>query len=112
MFTGFTEETINQEILKLEDSIKESKEHPERLHEYKPEEMHVEISMKGYLLCLDRWLKWGNLAKEYYGEDLSWFKERFLNRKASEYFDELERQTLKAALKEIIWEIEDVIKSM
>ena len=111
-FYGFTEETINQEILKLEDSIKESKEHPERLHEYKPEEMHVEISMKGYLLCLDRWLKWGNLAKEYYGEDLSWFKERFLNRKAPEYFDELERQTLKAALKEIIWEIEDVIKSL
>jgi hypothetical protein len=111
-FHGFTEETIKQEIQKLEDSIKESKEHPERLHKCDPERMHVEISMKDYLLCLDRWLKWGTLAKDYYGEDISWFKAHFLNKKAPEYFDELERQTLKAALKDIIWEIEDIIKSL
>ena len=111
-FHGFTEETINQEIQKLKDSIKESEEHPERLHKFDPEQMHIEISMKGYLRCLDRWLKWGALAKDYYGEDVSWFKTHFLNSKAPEYFDELDRQTLKAALKEIIWEIEDVIKSL
>ena len=111
-FYGFTEETINKEKQKLEDSIKESKEHPERLHKYEPGQMHFEVTMKGYLHCLDRWLKWGTLAKDYYGEDVSWFKAHFLNNKAPEYFDELERQTLKAALKDIIWEIEDVIKSM
>lgn len=111
-FFGFTEEKINQEMQKLDESIKESKEHPEDLVEFKPEDFHVEISMKGYLRCLDRWLKWGALAHDYYGKDVSWFKEHFLSKKAPEYYDELERQTVKAALKEVIREIEDVVEDL
>ena len=111
-FYGSTEEMIDQERQRIEDSIKESKEHPETLHEFKPDQMRIELSMKDYLLCLGRWLKWGTLAKDYYGENVSWFKAHFLNKNAPEYYDELERQTLKAALKEIIWEIEDTIKNL
>ena len=111
-FYGFTEEKIGKEKQKLEDSIKESKEHPESLHELKPEDMHFEITMKCNLQSLDRWLKWGTLAKDYYGENNSWFKDHFLGKKAPEYYDELERQTLKAALKEVIREIEDVAESL
>ena len=111
-FFGFTEEIISKEMQKLEDSIKESKEHPESLHEFNPEEMHFEITMKGHLKILDRWLKWGTLANDYYGEDASWFKAHFLCKNAPEYYDELERQTLKAALKEVMREIEDVAGSL
>ena len=42
----------------------------------------------------------------------SFLKAHFLNKNAPENFDELKRQTLKAALKEIIWEIEDTIKNL
>lgn len=111
-FFGFTEELIEQEKQKLERSINESEEHPEDLIEFKPEDFHVEISMKGYLRCLDRWLKWGAIAYDYYGKDSSWFKAKFLSKKAPEYYDELERQTLIAALKEVIREIEDVAESL
>lgn len=111
-FFGFTEDTISQEKQKLEDSIKETKEHPEKLIELKPEDFRFEISMKGYLLCLDRWLRWGALSREYFGEDGSWFNERFLKKKAPEYYDELDRQTLKAALKEVAREILDVAKEL
>ena len=111
-FFGFTEELIDQEKQKLERSLKESEEQPEDLIEFKPEDFHVNISMKGYLRCLDRWLKWGAIAYDYYGKDASWFKSQFLSKKAPEYFDALERQTLKAALKEVIREIEDVVESL
>lgn len=60
--------------------------------------------------CRD--LERGTLAKDYYGENASWFKAHFHNKNAPENFDELERQTLKAALKEIIREIEDTIKNL
>ena len=111
-FFGFTEDTINQERQKLEASIKEADEHPENLIELKPDDYRVEITMKGYLQCLDRWLRWGDLSREYFGEDGSWFKERFLKKKAPEYYDELDRQTLKAALKEVAREILDVAKEL
>ncbi|MBR4147367.1 MAG: hypothetical protein IKX35_06000 [Bacteroidales bacterium] len=111
-FFGFTEDTINQEKQKLEDSIKETKEHPENLKEFKLEDYRVEISMKGYLQCLDRWLRWGTLSRDYFGEDGSWFKERFLRKKAPDYYEELDRQTLKAALKEVAREILDVAKEL
>ena len=111
-FFGFTEDTINQERQKLEASIKEAEEHPEKLIESKPDDYRVEISMKGYLQCLDRWLRWGTLSKDYFGENGSWFKERFLKKKAPEYYEEVDRQTLKAALKEVAREIMDVAKKL
>ena len=111
-FFGFTEDTINQERQKLEDSIKETEEHPEKLIELKPDDYRVEISMKGYLQCVDRWLRWGALSRDYFGENGSWFKERFLKKSAPECFEELDRQTLKAALKEVAREILDVAKEL
>lgn len=107
-FFGFTEEKVNHQKQELDDSIEEMEEHPEDLVEIKPEDLHVEITMKEYLRCLDRWLKWGTFAKDYFGENASWFKDGFLRDEAPETYEELDRQTIKAALREIIREIEDV----
>lgn len=111
-YFGFTEEQRKQQEASLDESIKEAEEHPEDLIEMKPEEWHIEISTKGYLRCLDRWLRWSTLSREYFGENDSWFKDNFLRKKAPDYFNEIDRQTLKAALKEIAREIEDVAEEM
>lgn len=107
-FFGFTEDMVMKKEQDLEESVEKAKAHPEKMSEINPEDLHVEISMKGYLKCLDRWIKWGSLSREFFGEDLSWFRNRFLNIKAPESYDELDRQTLKAALREIVREIDDI----
>lgn len=111
-FFGFTEEKIRQQMEELDASIKDAEEYPEDLVEMQAEVWHIEITTKGYLRCLDRWLRWGTISKEYFGKDAAWFKARFLRKKAPEYFDELDCQTLKAALKEVAREILDVAKEM
>ena len=111
-FFGFTEEKIKGHRDELDDRIREAEEHPERLIKFNPDDYRFEITTKGYLRCLDRWLRWGAISKEYLGEDDAWFKEHFLRKKAPEYFDELDRQTLKAALKEVAREILDVAEKM
>ena len=111
-FFGFTEEKIKGHRDELDDRIREAEEHPEKLIKFNPNDYRFEITTKGYLRCLDRWLRWGAISKEYFGEDDAWFKDRFLRKKAPEYFDELDRQTLKAALKEVAREILDVAKEM
>ena len=111
-FFGFTEEQRKREEASLDESIKEAEEHPEDLIEFNPEDLRIEISMKGHLRCLDRWLRWGALAHDYYGKNISWFKTHFIGKEAPEYYDELERQTLKAALKEVAREILDVAKEL
>ena len=111
-FFGFTEEKIKGHRDELDDRIREAEEHPERLIKFNPDDYRFEITTKGYLRCLDRWLRWGAISKEYFGEDDAWFKEHFLRKKAPEYFDELDRQTLKSALKEVAREILDVAKKM
>ena len=111
-FFGFTEEKIKGHRDELDNRIKEAEEHPEKLIKFNPDDYRFEITTKGYLQCLDRWLRWGAIAKEYFGEDDAWFKERFMRKKAPEYFDELDRQTLKAALKEVAREILEVAKKM
>lgn len=111
-FFGFTEEQRKREEESLEESIKEAEEHPEDCVELNLDDWKIEISTKGYLRCLDRWLRWGAISKEYFGEDDAWFKEHFLRKKAPEYFDELDRQTLKAALKEVAREIKKVAEEM
>ena len=111
-FFGFAEEKIKGCRDELDDRIRETEEHPEKLIKFNPDDYRFEITTKGYLRCLDRWLRWGAISKEYFGEDDAWFKEHFLRKKAPEYFDELDRQTLKAALKEVAREILDVAKKM
>lgn len=111
-FFGFTEEQRKREEASLEESIKEAEEHPEDCVELNLDDWKIEISTKGNLRCLDRWLRWGAISKEYFGEDDAWFKEHFLRKKAPEYFDELDRQTLKAALKEVAREIDEVAEEM
>ena len=111
-FFGFTEEKIKGQRDELDDRVKEAEEHPEKLIKFNPDDYRFEITTKGYLRCLDRWLRWGAISKEYFGEDDAWFKEHFLRKKAPEYFDELDRQTLKAALNEVAREILDVAKKM
>ena len=61
---------------------------------------------------MDRWLRWGTLSREYFGENISWFKNRFLVDNAPENYNELDRQTLKAALKEVARDIMDVAKKL
>lgn len=111
-FFGFTEEQRKQQEASLDESINEAKEHPDDLIELNPDDLHIEISMKGYLRCLDRWLRWGTLSREYFGENASWFKNRFLANNAPEKYDELDRHTLKSALKEIANQILYVAKEL
>ena len=111
-FFGFTEEQREQQEASLDESIKEAKEHPEDLIELNPDDLHIEISMKGYLRCLDRWFRWGTLSREYFGENASWFKNHFLVDNAPENYNELDRQTLKAGLKEVARDIMDVAKKL
>ena len=111
-FWGFTEENIKGHREELDDRIREAEEHTEKLVKLNPDDYRFKISTKGYLRCLDRWLRWGAISKEYFGEDDTWFKEHFLRKKSPEYFDELDRQTLKAALKEVAREILEVAKKM
>ncbi len=111
-FFGFTEEKRKEQEASLDASINEADEHPEELTVLDPEELHFEMTMKSHLRCLDRWLRWGNVAKEYYGRDSKWFKKRFLDNEAPERYDELERQTLKAALKEIARDICEIARQL
>lgn len=111
-FFGFTEEKIKSQMDELDASIKEAKEHPEDSQALNLDDLRIEISTKGYLRCLDRWLRWGTLSREYFGKNASWFKNHFLVDNAPNYFDELDRQTLRAALKEIAREIEDIAKEL
>lgn len=111
-FFGFTEDDIKRHGEELEDSVREAEEHPEDCVELSLEDWRIEISTKGYLRCLDRWLRWGWFAREYFGENDAWFKEHFLRKMAPEYFDEVDRQTLKAALKEVAREIGEVAEEM
>lgn len=111
-FFGFTEEKRKQHEESLDASIEEAEEHPEELTEYDPSDFHFEMTMKSHLRCLDRWLRWENVAREYYGKHSKWFKIHFLDDKAPEQYDELERQTLKAALKEIARDICEIERQL
>ena len=111
-FFGFTEAQREQQEASLDKSLKEAKEHPVDSQALNLDDLRIEISTKGYLRCLDRWLRWGTLSREYFGKNASWFKNHFLVDSAPDYFDELDRQTLRAALKEIAREILDVAKEM
>lgn len=97
---GFTEEKIQEEkltiIKEIEKTLKKRK-----ITEDEDWREPLEPSMKDSLRRLRKWLRWGGIAREYFGENGCWFVEHFINDQAPEYFDELDRCTLKAALKEI-----------
>lgn len=46
-------------------------------------------------------LRWGSVSKEYFGENAVWFSDHFTGKNAPEHYEEIDRQTLKSALKEI-----------
>ena len=97
---GFTEEKIREEELAI---IKEVEKYlkKRKLNEDEDWREPVDPSMKDTLRRLRKWLRWGGIAREYFGENGSWFVERFINDQAPDFYDELDRCTLKAALKEI-----------
>ena len=111
-FFGFTEEQRKRQEASLDESIKEAEEHPEDLIEFNPEDLRIEISMKEHLRCLDRWLRWGTISREYFGENAHWFAEHFTGNNAPQSYEEIDRQTLKSALKEIANQILYVAKEL
>lgn len=90
----------------MDDIAQDSMFHLEKLIELKPEDLHMEISMKDWINDAGRRLSWGAFSKEYYGESAKWFREHFADDRAPESYSELDRQTLKAALKEVARSIE------
>ena len=111
-FFGFTEylrEEKNKELMKTAD---EAKQHPERLHKLDPSMLSHEFTMKEWLTDLNHWLRWGSLSKEYFGENAQWFSEHFTGKDAAASYDEIDRQTLKSALKEIANQILYVAKEL
>ena len=111
-FFGFTEdlrEEKNQELMKTAD---EAKQHPERLHKFDPNMLAHELTTKEWLTDLNRWLRWASVSKEYFGENAHWFTEHFTGENAPESYDEIDRHTLKSALKEIAHQILYVAKEL
>lgn len=111
-FFGFTEdlrEEKNKELMKTAD---EAKQHPERLHKLDPSMLSHEFTTKEWLTDLNQWLRWGSLSKEYFGENARWFSEHFTGKDVPKQDDEIDRQTLKSALKEIANQILYVAKEL
>ena len=111
-FFGFTEDMREQENQKLMESAEEAQQHPERLHKFDMNEFKHEFTMKERLTDMNRWLRWGNISKEYFGENAQWFSEHFIGENAPATYDEIDRQTLKSALKEIANQILYVAKEL
>ena len=111
-YFGFTEDMRELENQKLMKTAEEAKQHPERLHELDPNILSHEFTMKEWLTDLNRWLRWGSFSKEYFGGNVSWFSEHFTGKNVPEHYDEIDRQTLKSALKEIAHQILYVAKEL
>ena len=111
-FFGFNEDKREQENQKLMKTVDEAKQHPERLHKLDPSMLSHEFTMKEWLTDLNRWLRWGSVSKEYFGENIHWFSEHFTGKDAPEYYDEIDRPTLKSSLKEIANQILYITKKL
>ena len=97
--SGFTEEKIREEeraIRKEVEAYMKKRQSGEELGWGYPQ-----YTMKDSLRRLRKWLRWGGIAREYFGQNGSWFVDRFIGNQAPEFYEELDRCTLKAALKEI-----------
>lgn len=111
-FFGFIEdvrEEKNQELMK---TAEEAKQHPERLHKLDPSMLSHEFTTKEWLTDLNRWLRWASVSKEYFGENAHWFSEHFTGKDAPASYDEIDRHTLKSALKEIANQILYIAKEL
>lgn len=111
-FFGFTEDLREKKNQELKKTADEAKQHPERLHKLDPSMLSHEFTMKEWLTDLNRWLRWGSLSKEYFGENVHWFTEHFTGKDAPASYDEIDRHTLKSALKEIAHQILYVAKEL
>ena len=111
-FFGFTEDLREEKNQELQKTAEETKQHPERLHELDPNMLTHEFTMKEWLTDLNRWLRWGSFSKEYFGENARWFSEHFTGKDAPASYDDIERHTLKSALKEIAHQILYVAKEL
>ena len=108
---GFTEDEICKR------KIEDQKEWEELKQKHKTEDESYlfdfpEITMKDKLRRLEKWLRWENVAKKYYGQDEKWFVENFTCSEAPDYYDILDWKTLKAAIREIardlVWIADDL----
>lgn len=108
---GFTEEDIREEERTL---TKEIEEHVRKLKQQEQPDWKdlPEPSMKDTLRRLRKWLRWGSVAKTYFGESGSWFVERFIGDNAPERYAELDRRTLKSALIEIARDLRWVAREL
>ena len=111
-YFGFTEDLREEKNQELQKTAEEAKLHPERLHELDPNMLAHEFTMKEWLTDLNRWLRWGSVSKEYFGENSRWFSDHFTGKDAPSSYDEIDRQTLKSALKEIAHQILYVAKEL
>lgn len=104
-FCGFTEKEMEYEREKTIKTVEEAKTDPDSYIELDLDSFQVKTQMKDRLRALDRWLQWSGIAKEYFGESAEWFEEHFTGESAPDTFSEIDRHTLKAALKELATEI-------
>lgn len=111
-FYGFEEETIERRWKELLDSAEEVKSHPEQLEVLDLKELFQETSMKAKLRSLGKWLRWSGLSKEYFGESATWFNDNYTGKSAPESFTDLDRFTIKAALKQIAQEMTSIAESI
>ena len=115
---GFTEDEIKEELTlieqHLEDSLTRQDSAAEDADEKEPdwEDYFPDDTMREKLRRLRKWLRWGSLSREYFGENGTWFVNRFIGAGAPEYYDEIDRQTIKAALKEIAQDLVWVAKEL
>ena len=110
---GFTEEKIKQHHLELKKYIEELEKKRKSGEEPDPWDGYIpEVTMKDTLKRLGKWLRLDGIAKEYYGQDGSLFEEQFISDRACPYYDEIDRITLKAALKEIAEDILSAANAM
>lgn len=91
--SGFTEEEIRNDyaLMKQEDDVEE----PDWDDDY------LDDTMKERLGRLRKWLRWGSFSRKYFGENGTWFVNHFIGTDAPAFYDEIDRQTLKAALREV-----------
>ena len=115
---GFTEEQIREEKALMKHCLEEEAENrqdssaPEEEYEPDWEDYRLGNSMKESLGKLRKWLRWGSISREYFGKDGTWFVNQFIGPDAPEYYDELDEQTLRAALKEIAQDLVWVAKEL
>ena len=100
---GFSEEYIQEKERKMNEELKALLSKHEMVEDSEWDDYfdYPEFTMKSVLNRLQKWLRWGSFSKEFFGQSGSWFVERFIGDNADEYYDEIDRWTLKGALKEV-----------